>query len=234
MQLKSWHFLLFSFIIILITEFWINPSHRNKKSLLLNYLLGLILFSIVIAASFFLSPLISWTQSHNWGLWFWADIPKYLRYLLEILTLDLSLYLWHRANHKFDFLFQFHSFHHSDKTLDHSSFFRFHPIEILMSYSVRIMVILIFGLSPDALALFSLIFMPVVLFQHSSIILPARAEKILNKIIVTPRLHHLHHSAENREMEKNFASIFSFWDRLFNSFNNREGSIKYGVTEHQS
>ncbi len=234
MQLKSWHFLLFSFICILLSEIIINPSKRSKKSFIYNYLLGICLFTVVILASYLLNPLINWTQENHWGLWSNLALPKSIQLILEVLTLDLSLYFWHRINHKFNFLFKLHSLHHSDLMLDHSSFFRFHPLEIILSYFIRILVILIFGLSPEALALFSVIFLPIVVFQHSSIILPARVEKILSKIIVSPRIHHLHHSAEEKDLNKNFASIFSFWDQIFRTFNNRKGPIKYGITEHQN
>ena len=114
MQLKSWHFLLFSFICILLSEIIINPSKRSKKSFIYNYLLGICLFTVVILASYLLNPLINWTQENHWGLWSNLALPKSIQLILEVLTLDLSLYFWHRINHKFNFLFKLHSLHHSD------------------------------------------------------------------------------------------------------------------------
>ncbi|MEO9052796.1 MAG: sterol desaturase family protein, partial [Ginsengibacter sp.] len=44
-----------------------------------------------------------------------------------------------------------------------------------------------------------------------------RFEKVLNKILVTPRMHGIHHSMKKRETDSNFSIIFSFWDRLHNT-----------------
>ena len=44
--------------------------------------------------------------------------------------------------------------------------------------------------------------------------LPFNLEKLLNKLIVTPRMHGIHHSMIKRETDSNYSIIFSFWDRI--------------------
>ena len=40
---------------------------------------------------------------------------------------------------------------------------------------------------------------------------------VLNKMIVTPRMHGIHHSVIRQETDSNYSVIFSFWDRLHNT-----------------
>src|SRR4029450_9773143 len=44
--------------------------------------------------------------------------------------------------------------------------------------------------------------------------LPLALERLLNKALVTPRMHGVHHSAVQREDNSNFSVVFSWWDRI--------------------
>jgi sterol desaturase/sphingolipid hydroxylase (fatty acid hydroxylase superfamily) len=50
-------------------------------------------------------------------------------------------------------------------------------------------------------------------------------------LLVTPNMHRVHHSAEWSETNSNFASIFSFWDRIWQTFRYRKNTltIRYGL-----
>lgn len=52
------------------------------------------------------------------------------------------------------------------------------------------------------------------LFQHGNMRLPIRAERLLVRLIVTPRMHDIHHSQVMTETNSNYSTVFSFWDRL--------------------
>ena len=56
----------------------------------------------------------------------------------------------------------------------------------------------------------------------------------MNKLIVTPRMHGIHHSVVKQETDSNYAVIFSFWDRLHRtaSFNNFNNEIIVGVPSY--
>ena len=51
-------------------------------------------------------------------------------------------------------------------------------------------------------------------FHHSNLRLPIGFERLLSKIIVTPRMHGIHHSQVRRENNSNFGTVFTWWDRL--------------------
>ena len=55
------------------------------------------------------------------------------------------------------------------------------------------------------------------LFHHSNVRLPLQAERLLNKILVTPRMHGIHHSVVQNETNSNYSVVFPWWDRLHSS-----------------
>jgi sterol desaturase/sphingolipid hydroxylase (fatty acid hydroxylase superfamily) len=130
------------------------------------------------------------------------------------LVLDYTNYLWHILNHKIPFLWRFHLVHHCDPDLDVTTAFRFHFGELVGSVFYRGAMVFLSGATPMNVLLYELLFETATQFHHSNWKLPYRLEKALNKIIVTPRMHGIHHSVIKQETDSNFAVIFSFWDRL--------------------
>jgi sterol desaturase/sphingolipid hydroxylase (fatty acid hydroxylase superfamily) len=52
------------------------------------------------------------------------------------------------------------------------------------------------------------------MFHHSNVRMPVRVERLLNAILVTPRMHGIHHSQRREETHANYSVVFSWWDRL--------------------
>jgi sterol desaturase/sphingolipid hydroxylase (fatty acid hydroxylase superfamily) len=55
-------------------------------------------------------------------------------------------------------------------------------------------------------------------FHHANFDFPDPVEKVLSKILVTPRYHASHHAVDRRYGDANFATIFSCWDPIFRSY----------------
>jgi len=83
-----------------------------------------------------------------------------------------------------------------------------------MSAGFRVAQILLLGVSPVNFAIYELVFQANTLFHHSNVRLPFMAERWLNLILVTPRMHGIHHSEIRRENNSNFSVVFPWWDRL--------------------
>ena len=83
-----------------------------------------------------------------------------------------------------------------------------------MSVAFRIVQVSLIGLSGWAFAAYELVFQANTLFHHSNLRLPIRFERLLNKVLVTPRMHGIHHSQVRRENNSNFGVVFPWWDRL--------------------
>lgn len=68
-------------------------------------------------------------------------------------------------------------------------------------------------------------------FHHSNLRLPIGFERLLSKIVVTPRMHGIHHSRVHRENNSNFGTVFTWWDRLHRTLglNIPQGEVIVGI-----
>ena len=128
--------------------------------------------------------------------------------------MDIAFYYWHVPNHRIPLLWRFHNVHHIDPDLDVSTAFRFHAGEVALSAGFRLVQIAVIGVSPLTFAIYELVFQANTLFHHSNVHLPLRVERLLNKILVTPRMHGIHHSEVWRENNSKYSVVFPWWDRL--------------------
>jgi len=151
---------------------------------------------------------------HPFGLSTMVPMPFALQGVLTFLLLDLTFYYWHRANHTIPFLWRLHVVHHVDPDLDVTTAYRFHFLEIALSAGFRGLQLLLIGGPASAAIAYEVAFQLNTAFQHSNVRLPMRAERWLHMVIVTPRMHGIHHSRLEHETNSNWSSVFSFWDRL--------------------
>ena len=117
-------------------------------------------------------------------------------------------------NHKISLLWRFHLVHHSDPDLDVTTAIRFHFGEMIGSVLYRGSFVLLSGASAMNVLIYEILFEGATQFHHSNWKLPYKLEKALSTIIVTPRMHGIHHSMVRQETDSNYSVIFSFWDRL--------------------
>jgi len=157
---------------------------------------------------------ISWAQAGRVGILPLLPEISWLRAAVAILLMDLSFYYWHRLNHTLGLLWRFHRVHHIDPDLDVSSAFRFHPVEILYSSAFRVLQVLVIGISPGHYALYGFLSQYATLFHHSNLYIPTRCASVLNWILVTPRMHGVHHSTRPGHTNSNYSVIFRWWDGL--------------------
>jgi sterol desaturase/sphingolipid hydroxylase (fatty acid hydroxylase superfamily) len=160
-------------------------------------------------------------------------LPGPLRAAVAFLAFDYSMYLWHRMNHKVPVLWRFHRVHHTDKELDLTTAFRFHAGEIAASVAFRAAQAAVVGAGPRTALLYEVCLEGATAFHHANIRLPEALERAINKIFVTPRMHTVHHSIEEREVSSNWSVIFSLWDRLHGTFSPPfpERAVTLGVPE---
>jgi sterol desaturase/sphingolipid hydroxylase (fatty acid hydroxylase superfamily) len=193
-----------------------------------------------IAVNFLEKPvtdkLTRFVEKRNFGLLKIVKLPKILEIALAVVLLDYTLYLWHVLTHKLPFLWRFHKIHHADLDLTAATAIRFHFGEITISVLFRAGQILLLGVSPKSLKIWQNLLFFNIFFHHSNIKLPKSFEKKLQKIIMTPRLHGIHHSIIEDETNSNWSSGFTVWDFLHKTFRDdvSQDEIIIGVADHQS
>ena len=206
------------FLILFVLERFV-PLRKARRALARRLLVNLCISALAIgAAAALVQPTVTATLQYvserRFGLIYLVDLPAPVQLVIGFVLMDLMFYYWHRANHRIPFLWRFHIVHHIDPDLDVSTSFRFHFGEVALSAGFRAFQITLIGVSPLTFAIYELVFQANTLFHHSNVRLPVRVERLLNKILVTPRMHGIHHSEIWCENNSNYSVVFPWWDRL--------------------
>lgn len=171
-------------------------------------------------------PLARLVERRHWGLLQRLRLPRWLETLLAVALLDYTLYVWHIVTHRLPALWRFHSVHHIDLDMDASTAIRFHFGEMAISMLWRAGQIVAIGVAPRALSAWQSALFVSVLFHHSNVGLPIAVERRLSRLIVTPRLHGIHHSIIAAESDSNWSSGLTIWDRL-------HGTLKLNIPQDE-
>jgi len=227
---------LFVMLFLLESKFILRKRVQSKwKRIVINFIVSIPSFALL---RILFIPLMIWlaTQNQHWkfGLGYVLDLPPWLYVTVVFLLLDYSNYIWHILLHKLPFLWRFHLVHHTDLDLDITTAFRFHFGEMIGSVLFRGAAIILLGASPMMVLIYEIAFEAATQFHHSNMKMPFRLEKILNYIIVTPRMHGIHHSTIKKETDSNYSIIFSFWDRIHHTvrLNIHQNEIVIGVPHY--
>ncbi len=140
---------------------------------------------------------------------------------LSVLLLDMLIYWQHRLFHTVPMLWRFHKMHHADSHVDTTTGLRFHPVEIAMSLGIKAAAVVILGVPAIAIVIFEVALNGFALFNHANIRLPQKWDDRIGLVLITQRLHRIHHSQAKNESNSNYGFSVSWWDRLFHSFTPR-------------
>jgi sterol desaturase/sphingolipid hydroxylase (fatty acid hydroxylase superfamily) len=174
-------------------------------------------------------------EGRRWGLLKRVSLPAWLEVALAVVLLDYTLYLWHVLTHRSPLLWRFHVAHHVDLDLDASTALRFHFGELLLSVPWRAAQVLALGVSPLSLSAWQTFLLLSIMFHHSNVRLPLGVERAVNLLLVTPRMHGIHHSTVREETDSNWSSGLTVWDRLHGTLrlNVPQEGIEIGVPAYR-
>lgn len=136
-----------------------------------------------------------------------------VKWLLAFLLYDLAIYAWHVASHKYEFLWRFHKVHHSDKSFNVSTGFRFHVFDLFLEIPYKCLFVVLIGVDAYLVLAIETIQLFFIFFHHSNITFAN--ENKLSEYIITPHLHRTHHSTLRSEHDSNYGIVLAFWDKLF-------------------
>ena len=157
-------------------------------------------------------------ETAGWGLLQQFDLPLWLACTLAIICLDLTIYLQHLMFHAVPVLWRLHRMHHADLAFDVTTGARFHPLEIMVSMAIKLMVIAALGPPAVAVLVFEVLLNVLAMFNHANARLPLGLDRVLRRVIVTPDMHRVHHSVIPREANSNFGFNLSLWDRALGTY----------------
>lgn len=145
--------------------------------------------------------------------------------LLCVLLMDFLYYVFHRANHHFLVLWMFHFVHHSDKKYNLSVGFRsswFEMVGLFTTYSLLLLI-------GFPLLLFITAFSVTSTYQFLTHGRYIKMPRWFDYVFVTQQYHLVHHGEELENQNSNFGGVFSFWDRLFSTYSNKEDVTIFGI-----
>jgi sterol desaturase/sphingolipid hydroxylase (fatty acid hydroxylase superfamily) len=145
-------------------------------------------------------------------------MPWFVIFMLLLLVDSLVGYWVHRIMHRTPLLWRVHRVHHADQEVDVSTSLRNHPLELVVTMPASAVVIFITGAPVSAVVVLQTLLVASAIWQHADIALPRRLDRALSMVIVTQRVHRLHHNPERATHDSNYGELLIVWDRLFGTF----------------
>lgn len=197
------------------SDLWVRRWVGNISLLLTSYLVAWFIVPISELA------LALYTHQQEWGLFSQISLPLPITLLFTIFLIDATHYLKHRLFHSVPLFWRFHLVHHTDSAMDFTTGLRFHPFENLINAALVCGLIVAFGLPAGGIFCYQILSIVIGLTSHANIRIPEKIDDFLRFLIVTPKMHWIHHSDHQPETNSNYGVIFSIWDRLWGSYTAR-------------
>ena len=213
-------------LLVCIIIQWKKPSRpvmENRWQYMVSNLV-IVVFNNLILGLLPLIPFQMAVMAYNrgWGIMNMLNTDSaglnFTKLILGMAVLDLVIYFQHRIFHQWSPLRRLHAVHHTDPMLDVTSALRFHPLEIAISNGLKIMTVLVLGISPLTVIIFEVGLNLLAMFNHSNIAISKEAEAVISKVLITPALHTIHHSRIREETNSNYGFSVPWWDKLFGTF----------------
>ena len=154
--------------------------------------------------------------------------PLWLATLFAFIIQDLTGYWMHRLNHRVNIFWNRHVIHHSSEEFNLSCALR-QSISETVHFSALLMIpAAFFGIPADIFSVLAPIHLFMQFWYHTRLI---HKMGFLEKIIVTPSHHRVHHAINPEYIDKNYGQILILWDKIFGSFQEELDHIKpvYGI-----
>jgi sterol desaturase/sphingolipid hydroxylase (fatty acid hydroxylase superfamily) len=194
---------------------------------LVSSLLVQLITFLALAPSSYINAEFDWLAGTRAAI---GGLPWPVQFAMVILLTDLAQYWFHRAFHRFPFLWGFHAVHHSARSMDWLAGGRMHFIEMVLLRGLTSLPLLTLGFLPSVMqAYIGLVYVWASLV-HANV---GGDFNRLGKWLVVPRFHHWHHAIDPEGVDKNFAIHFPWLDRLFGTHYLPDGvwPSGYGVPE---
>jgi sterol desaturase/sphingolipid hydroxylase (fatty acid hydroxylase superfamily) len=157
--------------------------------------------------------------------WYW--------FIYGYIIWELSHFVYHYYGHKVRLFWCLHSTHHAPETMNlavgNAHFF----LEGPYADFIRTTICILLGVNPPMFFVIMFIdgFWGTFIHIGENVMKDARLG-FLNKIILTPSHHRVHHARNVNYMDTNFCNLLNIWDRAFGTYQPEDRSIpiEYGIS----
>lgn len=163
----------------------------------------------------------------NNGFGYPATLPLWLQAAIVFFLSDVYLYWAHRFFHT-GIMWKWHAIHHSSKTVDWLSTYRFHPVNAWLSFTLLNIIMLFAGFSPASITVMGFFNMTYSYMVHANLNWTFGP---LRYVFASPVFHRWHHTTQKEGLNKNFAPTFPFLDLMWGTFYMPAGKLPehYGI-----
>lgn len=155
-----------------------------------------------------------------------ATIPVYI---IAFFALDFAGYWVHRLQHVNNFFWNGHIVHHSSEEFNLACALRQSISSIVKIFAIFLLPAALLGVPAEVIGVVAPLHLFAQFWYHTQHI---NRMGFLEKIIVTPSHHRVHHAINPEYIDKNYGQIFIFWDRWFGTFQEELPTVPpvYGIT----
>ena len=136
-------------------------------------------------------------------------------YVIALICMDFASYWNHRLNHSINVFWNRHVVHHSSEEFNLSCALRQEISAIVRFGAIFMIPAALLGISPTIFAVLGPIHLFMQFWYHTRLI---NKMGWLEKFLVTPSHHRVHHAINAKYMDKNYGQILIVWDKLFGTF----------------
>jgi len=157
--------------------------------------------------------------------WYWL--------IYGYIVWEFAHFIYHYLAHKIRLFWCLHSTHHAPQSMNLSVSYAHFFLEGPYADVIRTSICILAGVNPPLLFFIMFIDGTWGAFIHiGENILPDARLGFLNRIILTPSHHRVHHARNPLYMDTNFCNLLNIWDRIFGTFQHemKEVPIEYGIT----
>ncbi|MFT5833301.1 MAG: sterol desaturase/sphingolipid hydroxylase (fatty acid hydroxylase superfamily) [Cognaticolwellia sp.] len=166
----------------------------------------------------------------NWSFGLIGELPVVAQWIFVIFAWDFCYYWSHRMHHRIHFLWNIHSVHHQAEHFNLSLGIRNSWYQPITSFPFFITLAFL-GVGMEQFVLVSAFHYFIQFYNHNAIV---KKSGFLEKILITPSHHRVHHGKNPEYINKNHGGTFVFWDKLFGTFQPERDDIqiRYGMTDN--
>jgi sterol desaturase/sphingolipid hydroxylase (fatty acid hydroxylase superfamily) len=146
---------------------------------------------------------------------------------------EFAHFVYHYLAHKIRLFWCLHSTHHAPQSMNLSVSYAHFFLEGPYADVIRTSICILAGVNPPLLFFIMFIDGTWGAFIHiGENILPNARLGFLNRIILTPSHHRVHHARNPLYMDTNFCNLLNIWDRVFGTLQQEKNEvpIEYGIT----
>lgn len=170
--------------------------------------------------------------SYSWMVEHWAIVhvrSTIWIYIIAFIALDFAGYCVHRISHVYNVFWNSHIVHHSSEEFNLACALRQSISSIIKIFAIFLLPAALLGVPATVIAIVAPLHLFAQFWYHTRHI---NKMGFLEKIIVTPSHHRVHHAINREYIDKNYGQIFILWDKWFGTFQPELENVQpvYGIT----